>query len=162
MFMKKQNLNLSCFEKFIGHSIFIQNEGAEETFCYDNLLVDTTTYNCIVLIDGNNGLKTFIPFENIYSISNINDDLYSDKISISAVHYDWKIICAEERFIYPRCCKCGKEIFTPEETVWRIHSNSVNYGSYFDDYESLMTLSNLDFCDSCIQNFVGYLVDEVN
>jgi len=161
MFMKKQNLNLDYFTKFIGHNVFIQNEGAEETFLYNNLQIDCTTYNCIVLIDGNNKLKTFIPFDSIYSISNINDDLYSDKISISAVHYDWRIICAEEKFIYPRCCKCGKEILVPDETIWRIYSGSINYGSHYDDYESLTTLSNLDFCDNCIYSFVGDLVDEV-
>jgi len=154
--MQKENLNLNCFNKFIGHSVFIQNEGAEETFLYSNLQIDCTTYNCIVLIDGNNKLKTFIPFDNIYSINNINDDLYSDKISISAVHYDWRIICAERKFIYPRCYKCGKEILVPEETIWRIHSGSINYGSHYDDEEnSGQIVNSLDFCDSCIFSFVG-------
>jgi len=154
MFMKKQNLNLSCFEKFIGNSVFIQNEGAEETFLYNNLQIDYTTYNCLTLIDGNNKLKTFIPFESIYNISNINDDLYSDKISISAVHYDWKIICAEEKFEYPRCFKCGKQILTPEESIYRINGIA-NYGSYYDNPEENSILNSLDFCDSYISEFVG-------
>jgi len=151
---EKLNLNLDCFNKFIGHSIFIQNEGAEETFCYNNLLVDTTTYNCLTLIDGNNKLKTFIPFDSIYSINNVNDDLYSDKISISAVHYDWKIICAEEKFEYPRCFKCGKQILVPDETIWYIYGN-VNYNSHYDNPEENSIVNSLNFCDSCVANFVG-------
>jgi len=162
--MKKENLNhnlnLDCFTKFIGHNVFIRNEGAEETFLYSNLQIDCTTYNCLVLIDGNNKLKTFIPFDSIYNISNINDDLYSDKISISAVHYDWKIICAEERFIYPRCFKCGKEILVPEESIYYIHGN-INYNSQYDSPEEITIINSLSFCDDCVYDFVGDLVDEV-
>ena len=158
--MQKENLNIDCFTKFIGHSVFIQNEGAEETFLYSNLQIDCTTYNCIVLIDGNNKLKTFIPFDNIYSINNINDDLYSDIVSISAVHYDWKIICAEEKFIYPRCFKCGKEILVPEESIYYIHGN-INYNSQYDSPEEITIINSLSFCDDCIYDFVGDLVDEV-
>jgi len=157
--MQKENLNLDCFTKFIGHNIFIRNEGAEETFLYNNLLIDCTTYNCLTLIDGNNRLKTFIPFDTIYNINNINDDLYSDRISISTVHYDWKIICAEEKFEYPRCFKCGKEILLPE-TIWYIHGQA-NYGSYYDNPEENSIINSLSFCDSCVYNFIGDLVDEV-
>jgi len=104
---------------------------------------------------------TSIELSKINSISNLTNDTFTDAVTFSTNKYIVNVCTLERKFIYPRCCKCSKEILTPEETIWRIRSESVNYGSHFDDYESLMILSNLDFCDSCIQNFVGDLVDEI-
>lgn len=148
--MCKENLNLSCLEKFMGHSVFIKNEGAEETFIYSNLLVDCSTYdNGLMLSDGNNDCKTFIPYETIYSINNINDDLYSDKISISAVHYNWKIGCAEKRPVLPKCFKCGKEIREFEDQTWYIQQEGM-YGSKYDG-----EIVSVKICDDCLSNFLG-------
>lgn len=152
--MCKENLNLSCLEKFVGHSVFIKNEGAEETFIYNNLQIDYNTYDSIVLIDGNTGCETNIPLDLIYNIESFSEDLYEDYVYISAVHYDWRIYCAEKRPVLPKCFKCGKEIDIPMETIWRIEGMA-NYGSYYDSPEDNQLVNGLCFCDDCVYSFVG-------
>lgn len=153
--MCKENLNFGCLEKFIGYNVFIQNKDIDATYLYKNLLVDWNTYNQLILIDGDNGLKTWIPLDNIEEISNLSDDLYFDVVEIETIHYVWRIGCAEERPVLPRCFKCGKEINVPEETVWWSIHGTANYGSYYDSIEENQAVNNLIFCDECLHNFVG-------
>lgn len=159
--MEKKNLDFDCFEKFIGHNVFIQNKNVDATYFYKNLSIDYHTYDQLILIDNDNKCKTWIPLDNIESISNLSDDLYVDVITIETTHYEWKIGCAEEVFRYPRCYKCGKEILIPEETMWNIIGTS-NYGSYYDDPEENMIVNSLSFCDECVHEFMGEVGNMIN
>ena len=99
---------------------------------------------------------TSIEINKINSISNLNNDFYFDVVSIKTNDYIVGVCTLERKFIYPRCFKCGKQILVPEETIWRIFSGSINYGSFYDDSENSGEIVNsLDFCDSCIAGFVG-------
>ena len=99
---------------------------------------------------------TSIELSKVNSISNLTSDFYFDVVSIKTNDYIVGVCTLESKFIYPMCYKCGKQILTPEETIWRIYSGSINYGSHYDDGENSGEIVNsLDFCDSCIFSFVG-------
>ena len=146
--MEKKNLNLSCFEKFIGHNVFIQNEDADITYLYHNLSIDYDTYgDHLILIDGENECKTWIPLYLIRGITNLSDDLYVDVIEINA-QYDWRIGCAEERLVPVKCDKCGHE-FEEFEQIWSINQQ----GEYMSVYDGDWICKKL--CDSCLTSFLG-------
>ena len=139
----------------------------------DNTISATYIYNsfsyqldneCISLKDESEDdcVATSIPLVKINSVSNLNNDffdVYTDVVIFRTNDYIVNVCTLERKFIYPRCFKCGKEILVPDETIWRINGNA-NYGSYYDDPEENSILNSLDFCDSCVAEFVGNL-DEV-
>jgi len=97
---------------------------------------------------------TSIELSKVNLVSNLTDDFYFDVVSIKTNDYIVGVCTLERKFIYPRCYKCGKEILTPDETIWRINGNA-NYGSYYDDHEENSIVNSLSFCDSCVAGFVG-------
>jgi len=96
---------------------------------------------------------TSIELDKINSISNLTSDFYFDVVSIKTNDYIVGVCTLESKFIYPRCFKCGKQILTPDETIWYIHGNA-NYGSYYDDPEENVIINSLNFCDSCVAEFI--------
>jgi len=137
------------------HSLL--NNALSATYVYDSFSYQLTN-EYIQLHDQSEDdcVATSIELDKINSISNLNNDFYFDVVSIKTNDYIVGVCTLEKKFIYPRCYKCGKEILVPDETIWRIHSGSINYGSHYDDgVNSGEIVNSLDFCDSCIFSFVG-------
>jgi len=157
------NLNLDYLNQFINHKVEITTRDLRITFIYQDFNFDICDNDLVLMDETDTDCRAYIPLNEITGIVNLTDDLYStvvdvkyrDKLEDKMI----SICCAERKFIYPRCYKCGKEIFVPEESIWYING-SANYGSYYDDPEENSIINSLYFCDSCISNFVG-AVDEI-
>jgi len=129
------------------------------TYVYNSFSYELTD-ECIILKDETEDdcVVTSIEINKINSVTNLNDDFYFDVVSIKTNDYIVGVCTLERKFIYPRCYKCGKEILVPDETIWYIYGNA-NYGSYYDDPEENAIVNSLNFCDSCVAEFVGEISD---
>ena len=154
------NLNFNHINQFINHKVELTTRELRITFNYQDFNYDICDNDLVLMDEYDKDCRVYIPLDEIVEVTNLTNDLYSTVVDIKYGDKILSICCAEEKFIYPRCYKCGKTILVPEDSIYYIHGN-INYNSYYDDPEEIGIINSLSFCDSCVHNFVGNLVDEV-
>lgn len=106
----------------------------------------------IYLEDARTNEFTYLGLNEISEFKNLNDDLYNDVVTFKTNGYIIDICTLEEPFQYPKCHKCGNEIYIPEAVTWHV----IGWDCYENPYDGDSNVVNgLNFCSGCIQEFIG-------
>ena len=143
------NLNLiSNLNQFVNHKVEVTTRESRITFNYYDFNYDICDNDLVLMDETDKDCRVYIPIEDITSITNLTDDLYSTVVDIKYKdEFGDKIIsicCAEGKPIPVRCDKCGY-IFSEDEQVWYINQQG-QYGSVYDGEWVCKRL-----CDRCVE-----------
>ena len=143
------NLNLiTKLNQFINHKVELTTREARITFNYYDFNYEVTEDDLILMDGTDKDCRVYIPIEEITSVTNLTDDLYTTVVDIKyRDEFSNKIIsicCAERRPIPVRCDKCGY-VFEEDEQIWYINQQG-QYGSMYDGDWLVKKL-----CDRCVE-----------
>lgn len=137
--------------------INLLTEDTHATYLYPSFYYTVEDENIVLSSGTNDELNTYIPLDKIIEVKNLYDDnVYQDSIDIVTDGFIVSVCTIDEKLVpvFPKCHRCGNEIHTPEESIWRV-TGDCTYGSEYDYEGGYDDVCGLVFCDSCISEFVG-------
>jgi len=148
------NLNLiSNLNQFVNHKVELTTRESRITFNYYDFNYDICDNDLVLMDEYDKDCRVYIPVDEITSVTNLTDDLYTTVVDIKYKdEFGNKILsicCAERKPIPVRCDRCGC-VFGDGDQIWWINQIG-EYGSVYDGENISKKL-----CDSCVK----ILIDE--
>ena len=140
--------NLNHINQFVNHKVEVTTRESRITFNYYDFNYDICDNDLVLMDEYDKDCRVYIPVDEITSVTNLTDDLYTTVVDIKYKdEFGNKILsicCAESKPIPVTCDKCGY-VFGDGDQIWWINQIG-EYGSVYDGENISKKL-----CDSCVE-----------
>ena len=140
--------NLNHINQFVNHKVEVTTRESRITFNYYDFNYDICDNDLVLMDEYDKDCRVYIPLDEITSVTNLTDDLYTTVVDVKYGDKILSICCAERRPIPVRCDRCDY-VFNNGDQIWYINQIG-EYGSMYDG-----DVISKKICENCLEKFLG-------